>query len=211
MLHFLRGSDLNQYPYLRQTMFQDRAKQFYARLRWNVDVDHLGFEQDEYDRPDAIYIIWKNLDGSHGGSARYLPTLKETMIYGHFSHIADLSSIDRKATWECTRFCVSPKANSAIPGYLMLGGAELMRRLSLKHFIGVFDRRMIPLYRRIGSSPVVLGSKGKEKSEIFVGLWTFTEASYNQLLKKTGIGQNNIEIWSSRLLSSQYIELDCAS
>lgn len=43
----------------------------------------------------------------------------------------------------------------------MLGGGELMRHFGVQHFAGVFDARMVRIYRMIGSSPEVLGSGAK--------------------------------------------------
>ena len=37
----------------------------------------------------------------------------------------------------------------------MLGGGEIMQGFGIKHFVGVFDARMVRIYRLIGSSPDV--------------------------------------------------------
>jgi acyl homoserine lactone synthase len=54
-------------------MFLDRAQQFQARLGWQVQVDVNGFETDEYDAMNPLYVIWQLPDGTHGGSMRFLP------------------------------------------------------------------------------------------------------------------------------------------
>ena len=38
-------------------MFRDRASQFKTRLKWQVDVDENGFERDEYDALNPLYVM----------------------------------------------------------------------------------------------------------------------------------------------------------
>lgn len=49
-------------------MFRDRAAQFKTRLKWQVDVDENGFERDEYDALNPIYVVLENNLGRHEGS-----------------------------------------------------------------------------------------------------------------------------------------------
>ena len=46
-------------------MFRDRASQFKTRLKWQVDVDENGFERDEYDALNPLYLILENNLGRH--------------------------------------------------------------------------------------------------------------------------------------------------
>lgn len=61
--------------------------------------------------------------------------------------------------WECTRFCLKRKAESRVAAALMLGGGEIMSGFGVAHFAGVFDARMVRIYRLIGSSPEILGPR----------------------------------------------------
>ena len=63
--------------------------------------------------------------------------------------------------WECTRFCLSREAGRNVAGALTLGGVEIMRNFSVAHFAGVFDRRMVRIYRSLGFSPEVIGTQGE--------------------------------------------------
>ena len=63
-------------------MFRDRATQFKTRLKWDVTVDAQGFEKDEYDALDPLYVIWENQAGRHAGSMRLLPSTGRTMAEG---------------------------------------------------------------------------------------------------------------------------------
>ncbi|MFQ6551506.1 acyl-homoserine-lactone synthase [Aestuariibius insulae] len=195
MLRYLFGDDLHDHPKLRDSMFRDRATQFRDRLGWDVTVDEDGFERDQYDDLDPLYVIWERADGSHGGSARFLPTTGRTMTEEHFADIADISTLKSPFIWECTRFCLAPQAEPRVAGLLMLGGGELMRGFHLDHFLGVFDARMIRIYRMIGSSPEVLGTSGAGRDAISVGLWTYTEADRAMVLARAGVSSALSEHW----------------
>lgn len=83
MIRYLYSNQLDQYPTLRDSMFRDRADQFKKRLGWDVSIDENGFERDQYDALNPLYVIWEKADGSHGGSMRFLPTTGRTMINEH--------------------------------------------------------------------------------------------------------------------------------
>lgn len=198
MLRYIYGSELHAHPRLADTMFRDRTRQFRDRLNWDVRVDAQGHERDEYDAIDPLYVIWQRADGCHGGSARFLPTMGATMVNDHFSDLIGGATIRNPLIWECTRFCLAPKADGRVAAALMLGGGELMRGFDVKQFVGVFDARMIRIYRRVGSSPTVLGSSGTGRDAISVGLWDNDPADRVQVLARAGLSSAVSEHWFAR-------------
>ena len=80
MLRYIYADQIDQFPRLRDGMFKDRASQFSDRLGWEVKVDAHGYERDQYDDLNPMYILWEQPDGTHGGSLRLLPTTGETML-----------------------------------------------------------------------------------------------------------------------------------
>ncbi len=195
MLRYLYASELALFPRLQASMFRDRAEQFQKRLRWAVTVDDRGWERDEYDDLDPLYVIWERPDGSHGGSMRFLPTTGRTMVNEHFLTLLDGVEVRSPLIWECTRFCLTPEADSRVAAGLMLGGGELMRAFGLRHFVGVFDARMVRIYRMIGSSPEVLGSSGDGKETISVGLWDYSPVARARVMARAQISSEMSEAW----------------
>lgn len=195
MLRYLYADQLDQFPKLRDTMFRDRADQFRARLGWEVEVDGEGFERDQYDACNPLYVIWENADGTHGGSMRFLPTTGRTMINEHFTDILGGGTITSPLIWECTRFCLSRDAESRVAAALMLSGGEIMRGFGVAHFAGVFDARMVRIYRLIGWSPEVLGTQGSGRDAISVGLWEFTAEAQAKVAAKAGISLAQSRQW----------------
>ncbi|MCX8224634.1 MAG: autoinducer synthase [Sulfitobacter sp.] len=186
MLRYIYGDELIDYPKLRDSMFRDRASQFKDRLNWDVCVDPDGFEKDEYDALNPLYVIWELPDGMHGGSMRFLPTTGRTMVNEHFADLLE-GPICSPLIWECTRFCLNRDASAHAAAALMLGGGEIMQGFGIAHFAGVFDARMVRIYRMTGSSPEILGSSGEGKAKISVGLWSFEEAAQARVAERAGI------------------------
>ncbi|MEX0311064.1 MAG: acyl-homoserine-lactone synthase [Tateyamaria sp.] len=194
MLRYIYASDLGDHPKLARTMFRDRADQFKTRLGWDVHVDKDGYERDEYDDLNPLYVIWEEPDGSHGGSMRFLPTTGRTMVNEHFGDLIS-GPITSPVIWECTRFCLTRGAGSHVAAALMLGGGEIMQNFGIEHFVGVFDARMVRIYRMIGSSPEVLGSAGTGRDQISVGLWHFDDAAAASVADRAGVPLDRSRQW----------------
>lgn len=200
MLRYLYADDLSRFPRLAGTMFRDRAHQFHGRLKWEVAVDDDGNERDEYDAMNPLYVIWERPDGTHGGSLRFLPTTGRTMVNDHFPDLTDGVAISSPYIWECTRFCLAPEAEARVSAALMLGGMEVGLGADLSHAVGVFDARMIRIYRRLGWGPIILGTSGTGREAISVGLWAFEDDVRPRLLAKAGVSAEVSRFWYDRSL-----------
>ncbi|WP_435311310.1 acyl-homoserine-lactone synthase [Primorskyibacter sedentarius] len=195
MIRYIYANDLKHEPQLRDSMFRDRADQFKARLGWEVNVDADGYERDEYDALNPLYVIWQKPCGSHGGSMRLLPTTGRTMVNDHFKDITGGVHIESPLIWECTRFCLSRDAAPGAAAALMLAGGEVMNGFGLRHYVGVFDARMVRIYRMIGAEPDVLGTTGKGRDAISVGLWEFTPESQAKVAERAGLSPSVSRGW----------------
>ena len=197
MIRYIYGNDLHKNATLKASMHTDRAIQFRDRLQWDVSVDHRGWERDEYDDMNPLYVIWEDRPGHHGGSMRFLPMSGRTMVNDHFANLTE-GRIESPLIWECTRFCLSPDASPRVAGLLMLAGGELMRAFSLTHLLGVFDARMVRIYNAIGAAPEVLGSSGEGRDRISVGLWPYRPEDRLKVLRRAGVSSEVSEAWFAR-------------
>lgn len=207
MLRYLYASQLDDFPILADSMFRDRAIQFRDRLGWDVAVDAQGYERDEYDACDPLYVIWQKPDGRHGGSMRFLPTTGPTMVNDHFSELLDGERIEDPNIWESTRFCLAPGAESRVAAALILGAAEIGRGFGVTQCVGVFDQRMVRIYRMIGSSPDVLGSVGTGRTAISVGLWSYDPIDRLRVLSRAGVSSSLSEHWYARSFGEKPVKL----
>lgn len=198
MIRYLYAEDLAALPQLAESMFCDRATQFRTRLGWDVTVDTRGQERDDYDGMNPLYAVWQQSDGRHGGSMRFLPTTGRTMVNDHFLHLTDGVRIESPFIWECTRFCLAPDAVPRVSAALMLAGLELGLGQGLDHAVGVFDARMVRVYRGLGWEPEVLGTQGTGREAISVGLWEFAPRFRPALLARAGLTDELVRHWYAR-------------
>jgi acyl homoserine lactone synthase len=198
MLRYVYAQDLHHFPRLARTMFIDRADQFKTRLGWDVSVNAAGEERDQYDALNPMYVIWEEPDGRHGGSMRFLPTTGPVMVNEIFGHLTGGAPICSPLIWECTRFCLARDAGSKVAAALMLAGGEIMTGFGIRHFAGVFDARMVRIYRTIGSSPDILGSEGEGRDRISVGLWEFSDEAKTRIAERAGISPALSRLWFDR-------------
>lgn len=195
MLRYLYADQLIEHPLLARSMFLDRADQFDTRQDWEVDIDGTGEERDEYDALNPLYVIWELPDGNYGGSMRFLPTVTGTIVNDHFAHLLGDGTIVSPLIWECTRFCLNREAGSHVAAAFMLAGGELMLNFGIRHFIGVFDARMIRIYRMLGSSPEIIGTEGDGRDSISVGLWEFAPDAQAKIAKRANVSLELSRAW----------------
>jgi N-acyl-L-homoserine lactone synthetase len=206
MLRYIYADQLHHFPKLARTMFRDRADQFSERLGWEVNVDDTGAERDQYDDLCPLYVIWEQPDGSHGGSMRLLPTTGRVMVNEIFGHLTGGKPITSPLIWECTRFCLARGAGGNVAAALMLAGGEIMTGFGVRHFVGVFDARMVRIYRAIGSSPEILDSEGQGRDKISVGLWEFTTQARAKVALRAGVSAELSRLWFERAFGDKTTE-----
>lgn len=199
MLHYIYANELDQFPTLRDGMFRDRAAQFVHRLGWDaVQVNAEGHETDAYDAMNPLYIIWELEDGTHGGSMRMMPTVGQTMINDHFTTLTDGVRIESPLIWECTRFCISPRADRKATAALVIAAGELMDEFALEHFVGVFFDKMERVFSLSSISPDILGVAEEADAagdRIAVGTWEITDDCMTRNLRRVGITREMSKEW----------------
>ncbi|MCT4609142.1 MAG: autoinducer synthase [Pelagimonas sp.] len=194
-INFINGDSLAQFPRVANSMFRHRAEQFHRRLGWDVNVDSCGLETDQYDELNPVYIIAVDNRGFHQGSMRYLPTLGRTMVNEHFLYLTDGVRIESPLIWECTRFCLAPGAPRNTAAKLLAAGGKMMRANGLKHYVGVFDAFAERAYRRAGAAPTVISEKTTSTGKIGVGLWEFTDPTYDKLLEVANYSRTEMDLF----------------
>ena len=190
----LRGTDLWLHPATAASMFSDRKKQFGDRLGWPVKVDGQGYERDQYDPQNPLYVILCGRNGQHAGSMRLLPTTGQTMMNDHFLEVTNAGAIRDRRIWECTRFCLSPGEKHRTAATLLFAGAKVMQEIGLKGFAGVFDRKMIRLYAALGVTPKILGSHNYGSGDVYGGFWSFDPKQFKVLARKSLLDPHLVEL-----------------
>lgn len=202
MLHFLTGAELKNTPTLRDSMFMDRKQQFIDRLGWGLTCTDEQFEVDQYDRDDSCYVICSDGCNRHLGSMRLLPTNLPNMIQEHFSYVIPGISFSSDRIWECTRLCAASGASPRVAYSILAGAAKFMSSFEINAFLGLFDKRMHRAYRRLGASPMVIGSSTSDDGIVSIGLWHFEKTIYERLVKMSAYSKDEIDsMFKDRSLS----------
>ena len=76
----------------------------------------------------------------------------------------------------------------------------------LTHAVGVFDARMIRIYRRLGWGPIILGTKGAGRDAISLGLWAFEPDIRPRLLARAGVSSELSRLWHRRAFGAEQHE-----
>ncbi len=184
MIRIVYADEAADFPRLFSSMFKHRAAQFRDRLNWAVEVNADGHERDEYDRINPLYLILEAEDGSHAGSMRILPTTGNTMINDHFTGLTGGVTVKSPFIWECTRFCLAPNARRLASKKILMGTLEAGLHLGIQFYVGVFSKRMMRVYDRIGWSPVLIGEGALDGDTVCAGLWPISEAARQSILAR---------------------------
>ncbi len=194
MIQICRATDLWLSPKLAASMYADRRRQFGDRLGWPVRTDFKGYERDEYDALNPVYVILEDGAGNHAGSLRLLPTIGRTMIREHFRETLHDATIAESKVWECTRFCLAPQKGHGTSLALLAATARLMMEADLERLIAIFDPKMIRFYRRCGVPPEIIGSHHYKSGEVFSGYWHFQKDVYARLLRSSSLNETQLEL-----------------
>lgn len=98
-------------PSLR-VMFEARKRVFVDLLRWDVPVVGEKYEVDEFDTPDAEYLVLTDALGAHRASTRLLRTDRPHILSDLFPFLCESEVPRGPTTREITRFCLEPALRS---------------------------------------------------------------------------------------------------
>ncbi len=90
-----------------------RHEVFVGGLGWELDVRD-GYEQDQFDRADTIYVVARNQDGRITGCARLLPTTRPYLLGEVFPELLNgLRPPSSPDVWELSRFAAVDLASAS--------------------------------------------------------------------------------------------------
>lgn len=179
MIRVFEGIDIHREPWLRDQMLFHRADQFNDRMRWGLKTDAFGREVDEFDALRPTYIVCSGSYGEHLGSLRLLPTTGPTMVSEIFPELMPREFAQEDAL-ECTRFCTTPDAPRHISAALFLATLDYGMSRGLAGSYGIFNDKMLRVYKALGTPAEVVTSNG----EIHVGWFAFDPALRPELARK---------------------------
>lgn len=134
------GLPSQPHPEIR-AMFEARKRVFVDLLRWNVPVIEGRFEIDQYDLPDAQYLVLADECHNHRASARLLRTDGPHILAELFPCLCGESLPSGASIREITRFCIEPglsrKERRNARDQLITSLVEHAVRAGITHYVAV--------------------------------------------------------------------------
>lgn len=100
------------HPALR-SMFEARKRVFVDLLKWDVPVIGGRYELDQFDDGNAVYLVIRDRDGQHLGSARLLQTMRPHILGTLFPRLCAGEAPRGAGVIEITRFCLERRQGGA--------------------------------------------------------------------------------------------------
>lgn len=130
MIHIITQENAHHHRALVREMHRDRKRVFVDRFKWNVPVVDGDQEVDQFDTPDAVYLIVAGADGRHLGSARLLPSMRPHILGDLFPELADAGVPKGDNIFEMTRMVYSPE----LTDMAALGRIRMLLRLAMVEY-----------------------------------------------------------------------------
>lgn len=192
MLRYLHRHDQKEHDDLFNQMFALRARCFYERRGWSVNVVD-GKEIDYFDDLNPLYIMVEE-GGTLLASLRLLQTTGPHMLADIFPEtMSEQPVIRHPLIWESTRFCVDTNAaeGRGVNGVnwatseLLVGLFSMALETGLENIISVYDLYMERILRRAGCSFDRLGEPfAYDGLKTVAGLFEVSQSVVDELIQK---------------------------
>jgi N-acyl-L-homoserine lactone synthetase len=209
MIRLIQGSQRDRFPREIDEMHRLRAHVFHERLGWDVTVKD-GWEIDEFDALNPLYLLSVDEGGRVRGSLRLLPTTGPNMLADVFSALLPAGQTVRSATvWESSRFSVdrtaaaerSPNRLNRVTGELLIGIVEVGMLAGLTEVVSVYDLYFQRILARANCHAEPIGEPTRiGRVTSFAGLFEISERMLENLRSASGIAESVLEPESIRRL-----------
>lgn len=157
-----------------RAMFVARKEVFIDLLRWDLPILDGTFEVDQFDNPDAQYLILLDDAGRHRASARLLPTDRPHILGDLYPFLCDGPVPTGRSTYEITRFCLDRNQNAAerrsARNQLVTVLADHALRSGITDYTGVAELAWFSQIMTFGWQCVPLGAPVRESGRMLAGL-----------------------------------------
>jgi acyl homoserine lactone synthase len=184
LLHIISKKNAHLHWDALASMHQLRRAVFSERLGWSVTVVN-GLELDQFDLPEAHYLVHYAPDGRVNACTRLLPTTGPNLLADVFPELVDGELPRAPDIWESTRFCADQTTAPAnIAAVLMAGMLEFGLFTGLRAYVSVSDIRMEPIMRRAGWNPIRLGRTTETGTDTAAAEWLEVSPEYLARVRK---------------------------
>lgn len=171
MINAITRSKIVESNTAMRAMFAARKQVFVDLLKWDLPVLEGQFEIDQFDTPDARYLILVGADGQHRASARLLPTAGPHILGDLYPHLCEGDVPRGPRILEISRFCLDRHQDAAsrlsARNQLVSALVDHAMREGIDCYTGVAELSWLAQILRFGWQCEPLGEpQGKSGSKI---------------------------------------------
>lgn len=203
MIEIVRANETGKEDLLRD-MHRFRARVFCDMLKWQVLVNDEGLEVDQFDLPDAIYLLALDEDRRVIGTWRLLSTSGPTMIRDVWPHYLETLPMPASPdVWEVSRFAVSPicqRADEIVSqsrraiGEMFCALTEFCLSAGIRQVYTLYDERIARIIQRIDCQPSRISHLSPIDGRLSrIGVFDTDQDMLARLRKATGIHRAVVE------------------
>ena len=191
MLHLIERTRPHLEDAVLRNMFEARRRVFVDLLGWDLPVLAGRYEIDQFDTPDAIYLVITDGQGAHCASARLLPTSRPHLLDTIFARLCAGTPPRGATIYEITRFCLD---RSLSAGERRAARNELVSALArfgvangITLYTGVAEPRWIEQVLAFGWRARLLGPLQERGGSRLGAIAIEIDADTPRLLERAGI------------------------
>lgn len=175
-----------------RAMFAARKQVFIDQLEWDLPALDGRFEIDQFDTPDARYLILLDPDDlRHRASARLLPTTAPHLLGDLYSHLCTDGPPSGDGVWEISRFCLDPAQTPAerrdARNQLVTALADYALDKDISEYVGVAEEGWFDKISKFGWTCRTLGPVHTDGACEILALNIPIDADTLPGLRRTGI------------------------
>lgn len=189
-IHVVNAGNRHLYGEALEQFFRARHEIYVEEKGWR-NADPTGREIDQFDTPDATYLIGE-IDGEVMTGTRLVPTTAPTMLSEVFPHMLDGNAIRRPDVAEWTRGFITRKyreqGHGPIKGQFCGTVMDYCLREGITSIGGVQDTYWLPLWKRFGWSVHEVGPRQDIAGrECVAAFFDVTEYARDKALLRGGL------------------------
>lgn len=174
-----------------RAMFEARKEVFIDLLKWDLPVLAGKFEVDQFDDPDAEYLILLEDGVQHRASARLLRTDRPHLLDGLYPHLCASPVPSGPAIREITRFCLDRHqravARRSARNQLVTALVDYALLHGITEYTGVAEQEWFEQIRDFGWKCEALGQPFRHDGRSLVALHIQIDRETPELLLAGGI------------------------
>lgn len=174
-----------------RAMFAARKSVFVDLLKWDLPVLADRYEIDQFDTPDAQYLILLDADGKHRASARLLPSERPHLLGDLYAHLCRRGVPRGPTILEISRFCLDREQDAAsrraARNQLVTALVEHALREGITDYTGIADEDWFRQILGFGWRCEALGEPGEDCGARLTALHIHIDEHTLDGLKRTGV------------------------